>query len=99
MVGEVHLEVGFEGTIVDETSVRETGRQGVHGVQDITFSVGMSTRLIVSLRNLIPQFSHGLVEDLLVSFVAQVGYEATLLGAQQIASATDVEILHGDVDT
>ena len=47
---------------------------------------------------LIPQLCHGLVENLLIGLVAEVGDEAALLGTQQIAGTTDVEVLHGDVD-
>jgi len=39
----------------------------------------------------------GLLEDLLIGLIAEVGDEARLLAAQQVACATDVEVLHGEV--
>ena len=46
----------------------------------------------------ISKFRHGLVEDLLIGFVAEVGDETALFGAKEIASTSDVEILHSDID-
>ena len=44
------------------------------------------------------EFHDGLLEDLDVGLVAEIGNEARLFGTQQIAGATDVEVLHGDMD-
>ncbi len=40
-----------------------------------------------------------LLHDLLVGFETDVGDKAALLGAQQIAGAPNVEILHGDIES
>ena len=45
------------------------------------------------------QLHDRLGENLLVSLVAQVGYKSALLGSEQVAGATYVQILHGDMDT
>ena len=45
------------------------------------------------------QFVHGFFQDFLVGFVSQVGDEAALLRSQHIARPTDIEVLHGDMDT
>ena len=44
------------------------------------------------------EFGNGFGENLLIGLISQIGDETTLLGAQEIAGAADVEILHGDVD-
>ena len=43
------------------------------------------------------EFCHGFGQNLLVGFVAEVGNETALLGSQQVAGTTDVEVLHGNV--
>ncbi len=44
------------------------------------------------------QFGDSLFQDALIGLVAQVGDEAALLGAQQVARTANVEVLHGDLD-
>ena len=44
------------------------------------------------------QFVYGLLQDLLVGLVAEIGDKAALFGTQHIARASDIEILHGDVN-
>ena len=44
------------------------------------------------------QFQHRLFQNLLIGFVAQVGNKAALFGAQQIAGAANVEVLHSDLN-
>ena len=44
------------------------------------------------------QFVYGLLQNLLIGFVAEVGDEAALFGPQHVAGSPDVEVLHGDVD-
>jgi hypothetical protein len=50
------------------------------------------------LEVLVLQFAHGFFEDLVVGLEADVVDEAALFRAEQVARATDVEVLHGDVD-
>ena len=44
------------------------------------------------------QLRYRLLHDLLVCLDAYVGYEAALLGSQQIARTAYVEVLHGNVE-
>jgi len=44
------------------------------------------------------EFSDGFVEDFVVGFVSEVCDESALFGAEGVACATDVEVLHGDVE-
>ena len=44
------------------------------------------------------QFGNGLFEHTLVGFITQIGDESALLGTQQVASAADVQVLHGNLD-
>ena len=46
----------------------------------------------------VPQFVYSLVQNPMVSFVAQVRNESALLAAENVAGPADVEVLHGDVD-
>ena len=43
------------------------------------------------------QFEHGLAQYALIGLVAEVGDESRLLGSEEIASATDIKVLHGDM--
>ena len=45
------------------------------------------------------QLFHGLGKNLLVSFVSHVGDETALFSTQKVTGATDVQILHGDIET
>ena len=54
---------------------------------------------IVELAELIDfQFLDRLFQYLLVSLIPQIRYESALLCPQQVARATDIKILHGDMD-
>ena len=45
------------------------------------------------------QFLHRFSQYLLISFIAQIGNETTLLRPQHISCSTDIQILHGYMDT
>ena len=60
------------------------------------FSIGLFDSS--KLRIFILKFAHRLIKNLLICLVSQVGDETALFGAKQIAGATDIEVLHGDVD-
>ena len=47
---------------------------------------------------IILELRDGLIEYLLIGFVTQVFHESALFRTQQIARATDVEILHGQIE-
>jgi hypothetical protein len=57
-----------------------------------------SCRLEEFLEVFVLQFAYGLFQDLVVGLEADVVDEAALFRAEQVARATDVQVLHGDVD-
>ena len=45
------------------------------------------------------QFIDSLFQNLLVCFIAKIGNETALLGSQHVTGTTDIQVLHGDMDT
>ena len=70
--------------VVDET----------HLLHDLLLPVAQAR----DMKPLGTQFGHRLVHNLLVGLETDVGDEPALLGAQQVARAANVEVLHGDVE-
>ena len=102
LVREVELEVGLEGTVGNPPRC-PSPREGRLITLYLSTASAWSTLPPLPSggaggRLFIPNLHHRLLQYLDVGLVAQVGYEAGLLGTQQVASTTDVEVLHGDMD-
>ncbi len=83
---EVHLQITLHGTVLDEIA----GLDVFAGFE--FFGIEIAELFVF-------QLTDSLVENLLIGLVAQVFHEAALLGTQQIARTTDVQILHSEVET
>ena len=64
---------------------------------DLTFSLYFICIQFCKL--IIPQFMNCFGKNFLIRFVPQIGNEATLLRPQHISCSTDIQILHGYMDT
>ena len=83
-VGEVHTQVAVDTAIFHKV---------------VAFD-GIATAYLLFvhiIEFLVLEFSDGLLQNFLIGFISQVLHESALLGTQQIACATDIQILHGQV--
>ena len=90
--GLLHVGVGQLGLDVDlDHAIRNIAHLIDHAL--------LGTAHAGHLESLRAEFGDRLLHDLLVGFETDVGDKAALLGAQQIAGAPNVEILHGAIDS
>ena len=85
-IREIHLQVAVYGAIVYEVIARK-------------LLALFHLFLIEVVELLVLQFGYCLRENLLVGFVTQVFHESALFGTQQVAGTTDIQVLHGEVET
>ena len=85
-IREIGLQVTLHGTVIHEVITREL------------FSF-IHLLLIQVVELLVLQLGDSLGENLLISLVTQVFHESTLFGTQQIACATNIQVLHSQIKT
>ena len=73
LVGEVHLEVAFKGTVSDKVTLNRR-------TTETSFS--KLSRLSGKFRFGVAEFYYRLLENLHISFIAKIGYESALFSAQ-----------------
>ena len=86
IVGKRHLQIALQRALVHKVLTAQ--------VVPLPNFLGIEVAELIIL-----QFLHGLGQDFLIGFISQIGDETALLGPQQVARPTDVQVLHGDVDT
>ena len=86
LFGQIHLKVALYGTVFHKVVARQ-----LHTLCHL---------LLIHVAELIVfQFGDRLTENLLIGFITQVLHESALLRPEQIAGTTDVEVLHGEIES